>query len=151
MFRICNTEQRNKLWEQLYNRKQVTILFRCKIDYLTFAREQICYEYEAQITNTPVAKTIEGKEHITNDSKTSVIKDEYSILGKITLDESKSAAIFRNLQDNAENIDRIKYAHNKVGAAQAQGLMSEFGYLFRGVPEQTNSNTGEATQNEIKI
>lgn len=136
VFRVHSTEQRNKLWEELDKNKQVDLSFDCKINYLTPANEQVYYEYEAQIRNIPETKMINGEAVSTNNAKTSIIKDEYRILEKSTIDEQQQASVFRNIQDGIL-IDRVNYIHKKIGTAQAQGLMSEMGSAFGNQTGQT--------------
>jgi len=140
LIRMCSTEQRDKLWEQLDKNKMVELFFDCKINYLTFANDQICYEYQTIIKNTPKKCIIDGNEHTRNSIKTDSIKDEYNILSDISLDEGVTSSHFRNLQDFIQ-IDRIKFAHRRMGEAQAQGLMAGLGHMF---PNTTTQNTDEA-------
>lgn len=122
LFRICGTEQRKKIWEELDKNKRVKLTFNCKINYLTYAGEQILYEYETEIVNIPVPRIHNNVSIITNDLQISVIKDEYRLLDKITLSDTTTASIFRNLQDYIINIDRVKYTHKKIGEAQSEGI-----------------------------
>ena len=109
ILRAHSTEQRNKLWEELENNRQVELWFSCNINYLTNADEQVCYQYEAKIQNIPGQKTEYG---VSNNAKISVIKDEYKILDKVTLNSNEKPSVFRNIQDNIL-IDRVSYTHKK--------------------------------------
>jgi len=140
VFRVHSTEQRNKLWEELDNNRQVELWFNCTINYMTNAEEQICYQYEAKIQNIP-GKKIENK--VSNNAKISIIKDEYKILDKVILNTNETASVFRNIQDNIL-IDRVKYIHEKIGAAQAQGLMSQITLPFGNQVSQNIASTSES-------
>lgn len=146
LFRMHNTEQRNKLWEELAKGRKVDLFFDCKIEYLTSANDQILYHYITNISNNPLPQTIDGKVHTTNDRKISVVKDEYKILDKVTLNDTLIASVFRNLQDKVPN-DRIVYAQKKVGAAQVAGMMTEFN-KFGAVASNTLPKEEVATHNE---
>lgn len=157
ILRMHNTEQRIKIWEELDRNNQTTLSFDCEINYLTSANEQICYNFKAEVTNTPEKTIIEGKETISNNAKISILKDEYKVLEKRTLKENITTSVYRNMQDYV-NLDRVKYTHLKIGAAQAQGAMSQIGNAFSN-PYQVQQKTidvsdkNEATNvpNETKI
>lgn len=142
ILRAHSTEQRNKLWDELNHNRQVELWFNCTINYLTNADEQVCYQYEAKIQNIPGQKSENG---VQNNAKISVIKDEYEILDKITLNSNDNPAVFRNLQDNIL-IDRVKYIHKKIGEAQAQGLMSQMMPAFG---NQVNQNVTPSIEFKI--
>lgn len=142
ILRAHSTEQRNKLWEELDNNRQVELWFNCTINYLTNADEQVCYQYEAKIQNIPGQRSGNG---VSNNAKISVIKDEYKILDKVTLNSNDNPTVFRNIQDNIL-IDRVKYINKKIGEAQAQGLMSQ---IIPPFGNQVNQNI--TPSNELKI
>lgn len=142
ILRAHSTEQRNKLWEELDNNRQVELWFNCTINYLTNADEQVCYQYEAKIQNIPGQRS---ENEVSNNAKISVIKDEYKILDKVTLNSNDNPTVFRNIQDNIL-IDRVKYIHKKIGEAQAQGLMSQ---IIPPFGNQVNQNI--TPSNELKI
>lgn len=148
IFRMYSTEQRTKLWEQIEKDKQVILTFICEINYMTFAGEQICYKYEVEVTNIPVKRTYNGKDVMTNNAKTSIIKDEYCVLNEVTLNEESKASVFRNLQDFIQ-INRVKYVHKIVGEAQAKGFMNEFGQIFNNPFDLKNIPTLPKTEEEI--
>ncbi len=129
ILRVHNNEQRKKLWEQLDNNKQVELWFDVQITYLTEAKERIIYKFESKIQNIPETKVIEGKNIISNNAKITIIKDEYQKDTIIELNNAETASVFRNLQDNIV-IDRANYLHKKIGAAQAEGLMSQMGNVI---------------------
>ena len=139
--RMHNTEQRETIWAELDKNNQSTLNFDCTISYLTGANEQVCYHYIAEIVNIPEKTIIDGKENTSNNAKISILKDEYHILDKTTL-KNKSSSVFRNMQDYVI-LDRVKYIHNKIGAAQAQGALSQIGNSFTNkeskVDEKKNS------------
>jgi len=126
--RMHNTEQREIIWAELDKNNQSTLNFDCTINYLTSANEQVCYRYIAEIVNIPEKTIIDGKENTSNNAKISILKDEYHILDKITL-KHNSSSVFRNMQDYVI-LDRVKYIHNKIGAAQAQGALYQLGNSF---------------------
>lgn len=152
-----NTEQRTKIWEELDRNNQTTLSFDCEINYLTSANEQICYNFKAEVVNTPEKTIIEGKETTSNNAKISILKDEYKVLEKRTLKENITTSVYRNMQDYV-NLDRVKYIHQKIGAAQAQGAMSQIGNAFSNpyqVQQKTidisDKNETTNTPNETKI
>lgn len=124
--RMHNTEQRDKLWEELGKNNQTILNFDCTIDYLTSANEQVCYNFEAEIVNIPEKTTIENQDVVCNNAKISILKDEYKILEKRILKDNMKTSVYRNMQDYV-NLDRVKYIHQKIGAAQAQGAMTQIG------------------------
>jgi len=143
MFRICTTKQREKLWEDINKNTNSKLLFKCTVNYLTSAIQQICYEYEIEIHNVSVLRKIENEEEYTCDSsRVDIKKDEYKILNDATLNSSETASVFRNLQDRLEGFDRIKYIQRKVGEAQAEGFMS-VGY---GVFDQLNNSIARVSE-----
>lgn len=139
ILRAHSTEQRNKLWEELENNRQVELWFSCNINYLTNADEQVCYQYEAKIQNIPGQRTEYG---VSNNAKISIIKDEYKILEKVTLNTNEKPSVFRNIQDNIL-IDRVRYTHKKIGEAQAQGLMSQIMPPFGNKNNQNVASTSD--------
>lgn len=139
ILRAHSTEQRNKLWEELENNRQVGLWFSCNINYLTNADEQVCYQYEAKIQNIPGQRTEYG---VSNNAKISIIKDEYKILEKVTLNTNEKPSVFRNVQDNIL-IDRVRYTHKKIGEAQAQGLMSQIMPPFGNKNNQNVASTSD--------
>lgn len=150
ILRAHSTEQRNKLWEELENNRQVELWFNCSINYLTNADEQVCYQYEAKIQNIPGPRTEYG---VSNNAKISIIKDEYKILDKITLNRNEKPSVFRNIQDNIL-IDRVSYTHKKIGEAQAQGLMSQiippFGKQVNQKDAYSNKSKANETENKVE-
>ena len=153
-----NTKQRDKIWEELDKNNQTTLSFDCVINYLTSANEQVRYNFEAEIINIPEKKIEEDRgEIIYNNAKISIVKDEYKVLEKRTLKESMTTSVYRNMQDSV-TLDRVKYIHQKIGAAQAQGALSQIGNAFSNsyqVQQKTIdvSDKNEATNvpNETKI
>ena len=137
---------------------QTTLSFDCVINYLTSANEQVRYNFEAEIINIPEKKIEEDRgEIIYNNAKISIVKDEYKVLEKRTLKESMTTSVYRNMQDSV-TLDRVKYIHQKIGAAQAQGALSQIGNAFSNsyqVQQKTIdvSDKNEATNvpNETKI
>ncbi|MBE7708200.1 MAG: hypothetical protein E7Z88_05795 [Cyanobacteria bacterium SIG27] len=129
ILRVHNNEQRKKLWEQLDNNRQVELWFDVQITYSTEAKERIIYRFESKIQNIPETKVIEGKNVISNNAKITIIKDEYQKDATMNLNNVETASVFRNLQDNIV-IDRANYLHKKIGAAQAEGLMSQMGTVI---------------------
>ncbi len=156
--RMHNTKQRDKIWEELDKNNQTTLSFDCVINYLTSANEQVRYNFEAEIINIPEKKIEEDRgEIIYNNAKISIVKDEYKVLEKRTLKESMTTSVYRNMQDSV-TLDRVKYIHQKIGAAQAQGALSQIGNAFSNsyqVQQKTIdvSDKNEATNvpNETKI
>ena len=122
IFRIHNTEQRNKLWDELNNHHPVKSLFSCKINYITNAEEQIYYQYEVEIEHIPGEKTENG---VIDNAGISVIKDEYKILSEITLKTNEKASIFRNMQDKISTLDKLQYINERMASAQFQGVMNK--------------------------
>ncbi len=123
IIRVHNTEQRKKLWDELYKKRRVLTHFQCTIYYLTEANEQICYEYEIKIESIPEEKEINGEIQICDDSKIEILKDEYKIIELKKHNESASS--FRNIQDYITTLDRVSYLHEKIGEAQAKGMISQ--------------------------
>lgn len=144
ILRVHSTEQRDRLWNELDNGRQVELWFNCTINYETNADEQICYQYEAKIENIPGKRTESG---VSNNAKISILKDEYKMLDKVTLNKNEKPSVFRNIQDSI-SIDRVKYIHKKIGEAQAQGLMSQMILPFGNQVNQTFS--GDSKTEEIK-
>ena len=140
ILRMHNSEQRKKLWEELDKNNQPILSFDCEINYLTSANEQVCYNFEAEIVNIPEKTIIDGQEITSNNTKISILKDEYKVLKQRTLQENLATSVYRNMQDYV-NLDRVKYIHNKIGAAQAQGMLSQFGNVF--------PNTYQSQQNTV--
>ena len=140
ILRMHNSEQRKKLWEELDKNNQPILSFDCEINYLTSANEQVCYNFEAEIVNIPEKTIIDGQEITSNNAKISILKDEYKVLKLRTLQENLATSVYRNMQDYV-NLDRVKYIHNKIGAAQAQGMLSQFGNVF--------PNTYQSQQNTV--
>ena len=140
ILRMHNSEQRKKLWEELDKNNQPILSFDCEINYLTSANEQVCYNFEAEIVNIPEKTIIDGQEITSNNAKISILKDEYKVLKQRTLQENLATSVYRNMQDYV-NLDRVKYIHNKIGAAQAQGMLSQFGNVF--------PNTYQSQQNTV--
>lgn len=143
ILRMHNTEQRIKIWEELDRNNQTTLSFDCEINYLTSANEQICYNFKAEVVNTPEKTIIEGKETTSNNAKISILRDEYKILEKRTLKENITTSVYRNMQDSV-TLDRVKYIHNKIGAAQAQGVMTQIGNVFSN-PSQSQQNMADTS------
>lgn len=138
MFRIYTTRQRKKLWDEINKNTNSRMFFKCTINYLTSASQQICYEYEIEIHNISVLGKLENKEeHTCDSSRVDISKDEYNILSEAISNPAGTASVFRNLQDRLEGFDRIKYIQRKVGEAQAEGFMS-VGY---GVVDRLNNST----------
>lgn len=137
--RMHNTEQRDKLWEELDKNNQTILNFDGTIDYLTSANEQVRYNFEAEIVNIPEKTTIENQDVVCNNAKISILKDEYKILEKRILKDNMKTSVYRNMQDYV-NLDRVKYIHQKIGAAQAQGAMTQIGNVFSS-PYQSHPNT----------
>lgn len=147
ILRMHNTEQRTKIWEELDRNNQTTLSFDCEINYLTSANEQICYNFKAEVVNAPEKTIIEGKETTSNNAKISILKDEYKVLEKRTLKENITTSVYRNMQDYV-NLDRVKYIHQKIGAAQAQGVISQIGNAFFN-PYQVQQNAiADSDKNE---
>jgi hypothetical protein len=150
ILRAHSTKQRNKLWEELENNRQVELWFNCSINYLTNADEQVCYQYEAKIQNIPGPRSEYG---VSNNAKISIIKDEFKILDKITLNRNEKPSVFRNIQDNIL-IDRVSYTHKKIGEAQAQGLMSQiippFGKQVNQNDSYSNKSKANETENKVE-
>jgi len=82
--------------------------FEASFEYLTTAKQQVCYKYEVKVKN----------------SETEILKDEYTITENITLPSDCKTTVYRNLQDDIAFVDRSAYAWEKIGAAQFKG----FGY-----------------------
>ncbi len=154
ILRMHNTEQRNKIWEELGKNNQTTLFFNCNINYLTSANEQICYNFNSEIINIPEKRIIDEREIISNEVKISIIKDEYKILEKRTLPENMPTSVYRNMQDYVI-LDRVKYIHNKIGAAQAQGVMSQIGNTLSNQTQLNNANNNiinnDKTKKDIEI
>lgn len=127
--RMHNTEQRDKLWEELDKNNQTILNFDCTIDYLTSANEQVRYNFEAEIVNIPEKTIIKDQEVVCNNAKISILKDEYKVLKQNILKDNMTTSVYRNMQDYV-NLDRVKYIHQKIGAAQAEGAMSQIGSAF---------------------
>lgn len=141
--RMHNTEQRDKLWEELNKNNSTILNFDCTIDYLTSANEQVRYKFEAEIVNIPEKTTIESQEVVCNNAKISILKDEYKVLKQSSLNDNMTTSVYRNMQDYV-NLDRVKYLHQKIGAAQAQGAMSQIGNAFSN-SYQSHSNTADVS------
>lgn len=139
ILRMHNSEQRKKLWEELDKNNQPILSFDCEINYLTSANEQVYYNFEAEIVNIPEKTIIDGQEIVSNNAKISILKDEYKILEKRILKDNMKTSVYRNMQDYV-NLDRVKYIHQKIGAAQAQGAMTQIGNVFSS-PYQSHPNT----------
>ena len=139
ILRMHNSEQRKKLWEELDKNNQPILSFDCEINYLTSANEQVRYNFEAEIVNIPEKTTIENQDVVCNNAKISILKDEYKILEKRILKDNMKTSVYRNMQDYV-NLDRVKYIHQKIGAAQAQGAMTQIGNVFSS-PYQSHPNT----------
>lgn len=154
ILRMHNTEQRNKIWDELAKNNQTTLFFNCNINYLTSANEQICYNFNSEIINIPEKRIIDEREIISNEVKISIIKDEYKILEKRTLPENMPTSVYRNMQDYVI-LDRVKYIHNKIGAAQAQGVMSQIGNTLSNQTQLNNANNNiinnDKTKKDIEI
>lgn len=76
----------------------------------------------------------------------------YKVLEKRTLKENIATSVYRNMQDYV-NLD-IKYIHQKIGAAQAQGAMSQIeNAFFNSYQVQQKAIKKEATNepNKTKI
>lgn len=144
LFRVHNTEQRKKLWEELDSKRHVITTFYCKITYFTEADEQICYEYKIKIDSEPQEKEINQKLYTTECARIEVEKDEYYILEKQRIVKDKKASYFRNIQDNII-LDRTFYLHKKIGEAQAQGIMQQTHMMNI---SQSNSNNVEKSTKE---
>ena len=142
-----NTEQRTRLWEELNKNKMVEFWFNCTVNYLTEAEVQVEYQFEARIINTPELTKINGRSEIINNFKIIITKDEYKILNTKTLDDNKEASIFRNIQDYIL-IDRAEYIHRKIGVAQAQGIMSQFGAPTTCTTETSSTKVEDTVANE---
>ena len=127
-------------------RTQLLGLRRCEINYLTFAEQQICYEYEVKITDTPSVREINGEKKQYYNFKTEIIKDGYKILEKITLHDDLKPSIIRNLQDYAQYTDRVAYRNEKYGREQAKGLINELTHQF-GHPSEFFIPVGKAIIN----
>lgn len=121
IFRIHNMEQRSKLWEELFHEKRVITYFQCKIYYLTEANEQIVYDYEIKIESVPTKKEENEKIIIYDNPKIEVLKDEYKLCSDY-VKISQQASPFRNIQDYILT-DRVSYLYEKIGEAQAKGLI----------------------------
>ena len=155
MFRIYTTKQRDKLWEEINKNINSRLLFKCTVNYLTSANRQICYEYEIEIYNISVLRKFNDGEELTCDSsRVEIKKDEFTQLDEVTLNSADTASYFRNLQDRLEGLDRINYIQRKVGAAQAEGLMSVgyglFSQLSNSFNDAAPTTTQQATENSIK-
>ena len=149
ILRMHNTEQRNKIWEELEKNNQTTLFFNCNINYLTSANEQICYNFNSEIINIPEKRIIDKREIISNEAKISIIKDEYKILEERTLPENMPTSVYRNMQDYVI-LDRVKYIHNKIGAAQAQGAMSQIGNTLSNQTLINNTSINTINNDKIK-
>ena len=137
MFRLYTTRQREKLWDEINKNTNSRLFFKCTINYLTSASQQICYEYEIEIHNISVLRKVENEEeHTCDSSRVDIRKDEYNILNEAILNPAETASVFRNLQDKIEGLDRLKYIQRKVGEAQAEGFMS-VGY---GIFDRSNNS-----------
>ncbi|MCL2365313.1 MAG: hypothetical protein FWC71_11720 [Defluviitaleaceae bacterium] len=98
--RIENSEQWNKLDEAK------EIIFTSTIEYLTAARQQVCYNFAVKIT----------------DLSSEVLEDKFTVSDNITLPGNCIPTVYRNLQDDIGTIDRSAYAWEKIGAAQLRGF-----------------------------
>lgn len=142
IIRVHNTEQRTKFWDELYNKRRVFTHFECTIYYLTEANEQICYEYEIKIESIP--EEINEQTQITADFKIEILKDEYKIIKLKEITEKASP--FRNIQDYIL-LDRVSYLHEKIGEAQAKGMISQASkFNNMGFPNTTTQQSVEENQ-----
>lgn len=118
LLRIHNTEQRKTFWECLEKNESVETEFECTINYLTFANQQIRYDYSIKIIDNP--KKVE--EFVSSDRKTEILKDEHSPIDEISINRDEPASLFRDLQDKL-NPDRFGYKHQRIGEAQMNGTL----------------------------
>jgi len=131
VIRVLNQEQYKKVVELNKAQMSSELNFTCKVEYLTKANQQICYEYIIQIKN---------------DKRIEIIKDEYEILTGVTLTNDIPATVFRNLQDAISSVDRSEYAWKKIGQAQVQGMGSFFQSFFSMNPERKEEQTTDETK-----
>lgn len=149
IIRVHNTEQRKKLWDELSNKKRVTTHFQCTIYYLTEANEQICYEYEIKIESIP--EKIDEQTQIMADFKIEILKDEYKIIKLKEINEKASP--FRNIQDYIL-LDRVSYLHEKIGEAQAKGIIlqaskyNNMGFLSNNTTQQPIEENQSSLENK---
>jgi hypothetical protein len=145
---VYSTEQYNKIWEEIYKYNHITLIFDCKINYLTSAKEQICYEYRAEILHKPMRKTIGDEERITIDARISIIKDGYRLLDKNTQSNDTQDSVSRNLQDYISGTDRFDYKWKKVGEAQMKGYMAAGSQYSPNVTTEVKQSTLNITNDE---
>jgi len=131
VIRVLNQEQYKKVIELNKVQMSSELNFTCKIEYLTKANQQICYEYIIQIKN---------------DKRIEIIKDEYEILIGVTLTNDIPATVFRNLQDIISSVDRSEYAWKKIGQAQMQGMGPLFQSFFPMNPERKEEQKTDETK-----
>lgn len=124
--------QEEKIYANHENEIFYDLTFNCKIEYLTWAKQQINYEYNGKITSK--IKIAIGKKDSVEEKysypehSVIIVKDEPSSPSdKCTLNENSTASSFINLQDHIAHVDRINYVHRKIGEAQVQGIVGKIG------------------------
>lgn len=126
MLRIHSTSQHNKLLSCVNNGEQFETEFRCVINYLTLAKQQVSYEYLIKVTDTPKKK--QGSEIVEYVRKTEIKQDGYKLLDEITIDTNKTFSHFRDLQENLR-ADRFGYKYRRIGEEQMNGTLDAL-YTF---------------------
>lgn len=111
VIRLINQAQWDKVIDMNNTKTPSELDFQCLFEYSTLANQRIIYSYKIIIRN-------DTKIEIINDGieKTLDIDSIYSI----------QPTVFRNLQDSISRVDRINFHWEKVGKAQARGMMSQF-------------------------
>jgi len=120
VLRIHNTEQRDKYWECLGRKETIETIFKCTINYLTLADQQICYEYSIKVTDIP--KFDKEGNVMKYGRKTEIIKDEYAPTDIVSIDTNESGSPFRDLQENL-TLDGFGYRYRKIGDRQMTGTL----------------------------
>ena len=119
VLRIHNTEQRDKYWECLGRKETIETMFKCTINYLTLASQQICYEYSIKVTDIP---KFDKEGNVKYGRKTEIIKDEYAPTDKVSIDINEPGSPFRDLQENL-TLDGFGYRYRKIGDRQMTGTL----------------------------
>lgn len=113
--RVTNQEQFEKIIEMNKGHVQSLLNFYCHIQYSTLADQRISYVYEIEIRN---------------DSRIEVKKDEVESIIDLKDAIDCKPTVFRNLQDTISGIDRKAYSWEKMGKAQAKGMINQISQDF---------------------
>jgi len=139
ILRIHNTEQRKKYYECFEKKETIETEFNCTINYLTLAKQQICYEYSIKVSDIP--KTDEHG-NTRYSRKTEIIKDEYEPVNDISINVNAAGSPFRDLQENLM-ADGFGYKYRRIGDEQMTGTLKALKRFFeeQGITEAVKQAT----------